>query len=78
MNKQVFDREANSLTFVLTQEQAEALIQIQMQATILDNFLVMGKHMDADRHTDDYLELGADELEDLAQGEYTILQLWSK
>lgn len=62
----------------LTQEQAEALIQIQMASSILDGFLIMGKHYEADSPSDDYLELGSDELEDVAQGEYTVLQLWAR
>lgn len=65
-------------TIDLEQEQAEAIIQIQMRSNMLDGFLVMGKHCDSDRNEDDYMEVGSEELEMVCDGEYTILQLWTR
>lgn len=63
-------------SFDLTQEQAEAIIQIQMFTNMLDNVVVMGW---GDWYEDDdLLELGSDQLEAVVANEYDKLQLWRR
>lgn len=63
----------------ITQEQAEAVIQLQIEGGLLTEYIVVGKYFEAMGRGDcDYVELGADDLETLAEGGIGYCQLWTR
>jgi hypothetical protein len=69
----------------ITQEQAEALLQMQLgngqecnKIDLIKDYYLMAKPCDSDRKCDDYLELSTDDLEEVSIGGYTHFQLWSR
>jgi hypothetical protein len=69
----------------ITQEQAEAILQMQLgngeeanKIDLIKDFYLMAKLEDSDRKCDDYLELATDDLEEVAEGGFTHFQLWSR